>query len=179
MRWTNEGATCMAQVRVAIFNQKFSPDSVSELEIALPSRDRPTKRAGNVQHRTRPCRPYETDLPHFCTFSSTPGGGEFSIVQNSPTHRVICCSHPLHSCQRTAFVSELPGLLSSPDCANELAIMINVHRVPIHGDSGSTNLTSRFFIMPSDVTCLTVDNAVDCIYMTGYVASSFGYQAQS
>lgn len=57
MRWTGEGAHCMAQVRVAIFNQKFSPHRVSELEIAAslhgkciwaasPSRHRPTNRAG-------------------------------------------------------------------------------------------------------------------------------------
>jgi len=57
MRWTDEGAHCMAQVRVAIFNQEFSPHRVSELEIAAslhgkciwaasPSRHRPTNRAG-------------------------------------------------------------------------------------------------------------------------------------
>jgi molybdopterin biosynthesis enzyme len=57
MRWTDEGAHCMAQVGVAIFNQEFSPHRVSELEIAAslhgkcicaasPSRHRPTDRAG-------------------------------------------------------------------------------------------------------------------------------------
>jgi hypothetical protein len=57
MRWTDEGAHCMAQVRVAIFNQEFSPHRVSELEIAAslhgkciwaasPNRHRLTNRAG-------------------------------------------------------------------------------------------------------------------------------------
>ncbi|SAL87126.1 hypothetical protein AWB68_08286 [Caballeronia choica] len=34
MRWTDEGAYCMAQLRVAIFNRQFSPHRVSELKIA-------------------------------------------------------------------------------------------------------------------------------------------------
>jgi hypothetical protein len=38
MRWTNEGAHCMAQVRVAVLNQEFSPHRVSELETAASLR---------------------------------------------------------------------------------------------------------------------------------------------
>jgi hypothetical protein len=34
MRWTDEGAHCMAQVRVAILNGEFSPRRISALEIA-------------------------------------------------------------------------------------------------------------------------------------------------
>ena len=34
MRWTDEGAHCMAQVRVAILNGEFSPCRISALEIA-------------------------------------------------------------------------------------------------------------------------------------------------
>ena len=57
MRWTDEGAHCMAQVRLAVLNQEFSPHRVSELKIAASlhakciwaassSRHRPTSRAG-------------------------------------------------------------------------------------------------------------------------------------
>ncbi|WP_321916684.1 hypothetical protein [Paraburkholderia sp. J11-2] len=34
MRWTDEGAHCMAQVRVAVLNGEFSPRRVSALKIA-------------------------------------------------------------------------------------------------------------------------------------------------
>ena len=34
MRWTDEGAHCMAQVRVAVLNGEFSPLRISALEIA-------------------------------------------------------------------------------------------------------------------------------------------------
>jgi hypothetical protein len=55
MRWTDEGAHCMAQVRVAILNGEFSPRRISALKIAAsrhgkcivtasPGRHRPTNR---------------------------------------------------------------------------------------------------------------------------------------
>jgi hypothetical protein len=34
MRWTDEGAHCMAQVRVAVLNGEFSPRRISALKIA-------------------------------------------------------------------------------------------------------------------------------------------------
>ena len=34
MRWTDEGAHCMVQVRVAVLNGELSPDRISALEIA-------------------------------------------------------------------------------------------------------------------------------------------------
>jgi hypothetical protein len=34
MRWTDQGAHCMAQVRVAVLNGEFSPRRISELKIA-------------------------------------------------------------------------------------------------------------------------------------------------
>ena len=55
MRWTDEGAHCMAQVRVAVLNQEFSPRRVLALKVAarrdgryigpaLAGRPRPTDR---------------------------------------------------------------------------------------------------------------------------------------
>jgi hypothetical protein len=37
MRWTDEGAHCMAQVRVAVLNGEFSPRRISALKIAALS----------------------------------------------------------------------------------------------------------------------------------------------
>jgi hypothetical protein len=62
MRWTDEGAHCMAQVRVAVLNGEFSPRRISALEIAAsrhgkcigavsPGRHRPTNR---TDHATLP-----------------------------------------------------------------------------------------------------------------------------
>ncbi|AXF05618.1 hypothetical protein CUJ88_44920 (plasmid) [Paraburkholderia hospita] len=34
MRWTDEGAHCMAQVRVAVVNGEFSPHRISALKVA-------------------------------------------------------------------------------------------------------------------------------------------------
>ncbi|GAB7540463.1 hypothetical protein CS8_001240 [Cupriavidus sp. 8B] len=55
MRWTDEGAHCMVQTRVAVLNREFSLNRISALEIAAsrhskcirpasPSRHRPTNR---------------------------------------------------------------------------------------------------------------------------------------
>ncbi|NPT58280.1 hypothetical protein GNZ13_27895 [Paraburkholderia sp. 5N] len=55
MRWTDEGAHCVAQVRVAVSNGEFSPRRISALAIAAsrhgkcigaasPGRHRPTNR---------------------------------------------------------------------------------------------------------------------------------------
>ena len=62
MRWTDEGAHCMVQVRVAVLNGEFSPRRISALEIAAsrhgkcigavsPGRHRPTNR---TDHATLP-----------------------------------------------------------------------------------------------------------------------------
>ena len=80
MRWTDEGAHCMAQVRVAVLNGKFSPRRISALEIAAPrhgkcigaaslGRHRPTNRTdrATMPHARRPD---EIGLPNFCTLSS-------------------------------------------------------------------------------------------------------------
>jgi hypothetical protein len=59
MRWTDEGAHCMAQVRVAVLNEEFSPRRISALRIAaspygkcigaaLPGRHSPTESADNA-----------------------------------------------------------------------------------------------------------------------------------
>ncbi|WP_454739968.1 hypothetical protein [Cupriavidus necator] len=55
MRWTDEKAHCMVQVRVAVLNGELSPDRIYALEIAAsrhskcigpasPNRHRPTNR---------------------------------------------------------------------------------------------------------------------------------------
>lgn len=51
MRWTDEGAHCMAQVRVAVLNQEFSPHRVSELEIAASLHSKCTWTASPSRHR--------------------------------------------------------------------------------------------------------------------------------
>jgi len=59
MRWTDEGAHCMAQVRVAVLNEEFSSRRISALRIAaspygkcigaaLPGRHPPTESAGSA-----------------------------------------------------------------------------------------------------------------------------------
>jgi hypothetical protein len=40
MRWTEEGAHCMAQVRVVVLNGEFSPRHISALEIAASHHDK-------------------------------------------------------------------------------------------------------------------------------------------
>jgi len=40
MRWTDEGAHCMVQVRVAVLNGELSPDRISALKIAASRRDK-------------------------------------------------------------------------------------------------------------------------------------------
>jgi hypothetical protein len=59
MRWTDEGAHCMAQVRVAVLNEEFCPRRISALRIAasrygkcvgaaLAGRHRPTESTGSA-----------------------------------------------------------------------------------------------------------------------------------
>jgi hypothetical protein len=51
MRWTDEGAHCMAQVRVAVLNGKFSPHRISALEIAAPRHGKCIGAASPGRHR--------------------------------------------------------------------------------------------------------------------------------
>jgi hypothetical protein len=95
----------MAQVRVAIFNQEFSPQRVSELEIAASLHGKciwAARQAGTDQRTeqaaqpcTKPWRPDETDLLHFCTLSSPwvceskPAQMAFIIMQNTSSLSVV------------------------------------------------------------------------------------------
>jgi hypothetical protein len=51
MRWTDEGAHCMAQVMVAVLNGKFSPRRISALEIAAPRHGKCIGAASCGRHR--------------------------------------------------------------------------------------------------------------------------------
>jgi hypothetical protein len=52
MRWTDEGAHCMAQVRVAALNGELSPDrltALSKLSATASRRPKCTEAAGGVE----------------------------------------------------------------------------------------------------------------------------------
>ncbi|MFM0084433.1 hypothetical protein P0D72_36995 [Paraburkholderia sediminicola] len=51
MRWTDEGAHCMAQVRVAVFNVEFSPRRISALELAASRHGKCIRAASLGRHR--------------------------------------------------------------------------------------------------------------------------------
>jgi hypothetical protein len=80
MRWTDEGAHCMVQVRVAVLNGEFSPRRISALKIAdsgcgkciRPASAGVLWQTDSTDRAT--CReswsPDEIDLPKFCTLST-------------------------------------------------------------------------------------------------------------
>jgi hypothetical protein len=51
MRWTDEGAHCMVQVRVAVLNGERSPDRISALEIAASRHSHCAGHASPDRHR--------------------------------------------------------------------------------------------------------------------------------
>jgi hypothetical protein len=51
MRWTDEGARCLAQIRVAVLNGEFSPRRISVLEIAASRHGKCSVAASPGRHR--------------------------------------------------------------------------------------------------------------------------------
>ncbi|MBN3785594.1 hypothetical protein [Burkholderia sp. Ac-20353] len=101
MRWTDEGAHCMAQVRVAVLNGEFSPQRISSFKTADTGYSKCIGRAlaGSRQWTeqiVQSCRklgtPDKISLPNFRTLSLTADAPVFSLAISDPDGRVAKCS---------------------------------------------------------------------------------------
>ncbi|MDF3834997.1 hypothetical protein P3W85_18840, partial [Cupriavidus basilensis] len=52
MRWMDQGAPCMVQVRVAVLNGELSPNRISALELAVSRHSQSTGPASPNWHRS-------------------------------------------------------------------------------------------------------------------------------
>lgn len=52
MRWTDQGAHWLVQVRVAVLNGELSPDRISALELAVSRHSQSTRPASPNLHRS-------------------------------------------------------------------------------------------------------------------------------